>query len=85
MPEEIKVAAWKYGTIPATAGIPRPFYFDINSWNLGNWDVTTTLSSLGVTETITTFVVASATVLQAVALSQSGQPYNLSAVIVLSG
>ena len=85
MPAEIKVAAWKYATIPATVGIPRPFYWDINSWNMANWDVTTTLSSIGVTETVPIFVVASATIVMPYAYQRSGQPINLSAVVVVSG
>ena len=86
MPEEIKVAAWKYGTIPATAGVTQVFYWDnpLSKWDQMNWDITAIGSSLGVTETVPSLVVASATVILPFTYQRSGQPVNLTAVVVLS-
>ena len=88
MPDSnIKITAWKYGTIPGVAGIPQPFFWDnpISKWDSMAWDVVTTLSSVGITESVPNIVIASATIVISFTYQQSGQPTNVSAVVVTSG
>ena len=87
MPAEIQVAACKYGTIPATAGVTQVFYWDnpLSKWDQMNWDVTAIGSSFGVTERVPVAFVTSATVIIPSAFQQSGQPTQVSASVVVSG